>query len=137
MEEEEEGDAEEEEEEEEFGKTTKERPLPHIVKYHGISFVCYFFVLLFSSNFSLIMGRLASKICQDRGVCPLLSILYYLLYRLICSTNTNKTTLAAISILMMISSRLFCIFTCFVRSLGEIMGMGQAGTTRYYLRAVD
>ena len=35
MEEEEEGDAEEEEEEEEFGKTTKERPLPHIVKYHG------------------------------------------------------------------------------------------------------
>ena len=33
MEEEEEGDA--EEEEEEFGKTTKERPLPHIVKYHG------------------------------------------------------------------------------------------------------
>ena len=34
-EEEEEGDAEEEEEELEFGKTTKERPLPHIVKYHG------------------------------------------------------------------------------------------------------
>jgi len=33
-EEEGEGDA-EEEEEEEFGKTTKERPLPHIVKYHG------------------------------------------------------------------------------------------------------